>query len=66
MPDAFIGYSKTTAIGPCVDPFEKGAHMANGGIVNPRYAEMSEPPAIMCEACFGELMTIPEPEGWGE
>jgi hypothetical protein len=49
-----IGWCRTDKVGPCVDPFDKGAHMAEGGVTNVKRADEDDPP-IMCRDCFDEL-----------
>lgn len=55
-----IGWVKTEHCGPCVDPFDKGAHMANGGIVNVRRQDEEDPP-VMCEPCYLEVRELEGP-----
>jgi len=59
-----FGWCETDKVGPCVDPFGHGAHMANeGGIVNVNRKDDDDPP-IMCAACYQELRAMDPPKGW--
>ena len=57
-----IGWVQTDKEGPCVDPYEHGPHMADGGICNAARIAEQDPP-IMCLECYEELRAVKEPEG---
>jgi hypothetical protein len=56
-----VGWVQVDVTGPCVDPFQHGAHMADGrGIVNVRNEGREDPP-VMCLDCYEELRGTTEP-----
>ena len=59
MPDEpqVIGWAKTEKRGICVDPFHRGAHMADGGVTNVKRQHEATPP-VMCVDCWTEVRAM--------
>ena len=55
-----VGWTQTDHTGPCVDPFDHGAHMANGGIVNVARKDEETPP-VMCLECYEAVRELQGP-----